>query len=496
VTASAKEFLLGCLACAPAAAADGEAATAWQTPFVGVRGQWLQYEVPAPVTFDHLDLEVIADGRHSVPTKVTLEVDGEQRTLTVPAIADRGPETATAKGRLEFPEVQGRKFRLTIDDVRENRAVMFATASTRLEPVGIAELGVPGLRMPRQPARIPGGCRNDLATIDGQPLPLQVEGTTDAAGAVNGLQVAVCGNRSFSLGPGKHTLSTARGKDAGFSIDRLVLASQDAFRADGTGRIVETAAAAPAAPKLTVTDNGRTKVRAHVTGATDGFWLVLGESRSPGWRARIDGRDLGSSQLVDGYANGWFVERPPSGEFDVVFEWTPQRQVWLSIWISLVTALACLALIALTWRTRIRAGATVAAGDADARLSFAPSVGALTTRARWGTTIGAGLLAALLVGPVVGVVTALLTALLVWRPRMRAIVMLVPGALLALCGAYILFGQIRYRYPSVFEWPTVFPRARTIAWIAVMLLAADALVELVRRRRQPRTPGDPGADKT
>jgi hypothetical protein len=47
---------------------------------------------------------------------------------------------------------------------------------------------------------------------------------------------------------------------------------------------------------------------------------------------------------------------------------------------------------------------------------------------------------------------------------------------------YILVQQRRYRYPSVFEWPTVFPHARTLAWIAVVLLAADAVTEILRTR--------------
>ena len=56
-------------ACVPRRAAiDGDPDTAWQTPFVGVRGQWVEYTRAAPSTFDHLDLRVIADGRHSVPT--------------------------------------------------------------------------------------------------------------------------------------------------------------------------------------------------------------------------------------------------------------------------------------------------------------------------------------------------------------------------------------------------------------------------------------------
>jgi hypothetical protein len=69
--------------------------------------------------------------------------------------------------------------------------------------------------------------------------------------------------------------------------------------------------------------------------------------------------------------------------------------------------------------------------------------------------------------------------------------MLVPAALLALCGLYIVVEQYRYRYPPVFEWPTVFPHARTLAWIAVVLVMADGVVEILRSRAGPRRPGEP-----
>jgi hypothetical protein len=36
----------------------------------------------------------------------------------------------------------------------------------------------------------------------------------------------------------------------------------------------------------------------------------------------------------------------------------------------------------------------------------------------------------------------------------------------------------------LFEWPTLFPRANTPAWLAVILLAADAFVELLRTPRR------------
>ena len=39
-------------------------------------------------------------------------------------------------------------------------------------------------------------------------------------------------------------------------------------------------------------------------------------------------------------------------------------------------------------------------------------------------------------------------------------------------------------YPAVFEWPTFFDDVHTLAWLAVVLLAADALVEFLRARRR------------
>jgi hypothetical protein len=38
----------------------------------------------------------------------------------------------------------------------------------------------------------------------------------------------------------------------------------------------------------------------------------------------------------------------------------------------------------------------------------------------------------------------------------------------------------------------VFPRARTLAWIAVVLLVADVIVEVLRNRNAPAASGAPG----
>ena len=97
--------------------------------------------------------------------------------------------------------------------------------------------------------------------------------------------------------------------------------------------------------------------------------------------------------------------------------------------------------------------------------------------------------------PWVGALAAAVTFAVLVRPRLRPLALLVPGALLGLCGLYIAVEQYRYRYPSVFEWPTVFPRARTLAWIAVILLTADGIVEILRSRPGREPDGKTGPDR-
>ena len=148
VRSDASASLPGCTGCRAESAIDGDLATAWQTPFDDVRNQHVDYDLPAPVTFDHMDLAVVADGRHSVPTRIRLEVDGEVRDLTLPPIADQTGENATAMVPLAFAPVTGSHVRVTIVDVREAITFNYYAQTSSLLPAGIAELGIPGLHAP------------------------------------------------------------------------------------------------------------------------------------------------------------------------------------------------------------------------------------------------------------------------------------------------------------------------------------------------------------
>jgi arabinofuranan 3-O-arabinosyltransferase len=80
---------------------------------------------------------------------------------------------------------------------------------------------------------------------------------------------------------------------------------------------------------------------------------VLGESYGAGWRARCDGRSLGKPVPIQGFANGWPVER---GCRRASFAFAPNRALLAADALSLV---ACLALLGLLLARR---PGTVAAG--------------------------------------------------------------------------------------------------------------------------------------
>jgi arabinofuranan 3-O-arabinosyltransferase len=507
VRASASASMEGCVACTAAAAIDGDPSTAWQTPFDDVRGQSVTYELGAPVTFDHLDFTVRADGRHSVPTRLLLDVDGAVRELNVPPIADQPAENATQTVRLDFPAVTGRRVRVEIADVRAVLTFSYYAQAQSVLPVAVAEVGVAGVRAPAPPTTLPFDCRSDLLRVDGHTVPVQIDGTptagTATAGTAGALSVRTCDPADPATSPpieldgGSHVVEAAPGVRTAIDLDRLVLASAPGGQplAAANGRVTGLDDERPPGPRVEVVDDGRTRMRVHVEGADEPFWLVLGQSANTGWRATTDGGDVGPRRLVDGYANGWLVD-PSQGSFDVVLEWAPQRRVWASLGISLVACVFCAAVVAVTWWRRRAVLALLTAPDpSDAHVALewpASERGARRDR-RLDVVValGAAVVGAVVAAPWIGVVVGAAVAVaLRWRLG-RVFLAVAPAVLMLVAGLYIAYTQIRYDTPAIFEWPTVFPRARTLAWFALLLTGATVVVDLVRRvsRRAPTSTG-------
>jgi len=72
-------------------------------------------------------------------------------------------------------------------------------------------------------------------------------------------------------------------------------------------------------------------------------------------------------------------------------------------------------------------------------------------------------------------------------PRLRAAVALATLATLGAAASYVVLKQARNGYRPEFGWPTYFELAHVLAWVAILLLATDVVVELVRARSRGRT---------
>jgi arabinofuranan 3-O-arabinosyltransferase len=390
--------LPGDLSATASATLDGNPTTAWQ-PGLGTSSQLgttLTYDLSHPVALDHLSMQVIADGRHSVPTSMTITATdapgsaagssaSQTRTITLPPIADSTVPGAVTSVPVTFPALVGSQFVITFTGVRDEYAANYYSAGPLALPLGVAEIGMPGVQSPATPARLPGTCVSNLLSIDGHPIDVALVGSTQ--NALNGGQVQMvpCGPdaHGITLGPGTHVVQTATGHTAncastpstctGWNLDQLVL---DSAAGGGTGATpTPTSVGTPQlpatqpgpAPAVTMTASHIDSKTATVTGAKEPFELVLGESVDKGWHATAlpgphapagaHAVDLGTSELVDGFANGWQISARDlaalgGSSFTVETTWTPQTLVWGALLISGATILLCLVLGFLPTRSR------------------------------------------------------------------------------------------------------------------------------------------------
>ncbi len=508
IRAVSSEYLDGDPQARASSAFDGNPATAWSTKFANPVGQWMQVTTAQPITFDHLDLSIVADGRHSVPTQLQLTSDdGATRTIDLPTIADQKRLNATTDVHVGFPAVTGRTFRITIGSARPVHTLEYYSASAMTMPVAIAEAGIPGIRRASEPAQLPDACRTDLLSVDGKPLPVRIVGSTADAESYRPLRLETCtADNGVDLAAGSHVLRSALGKTTGLDFDQVFLSSASGGSPapiagpngmNATPPLGEAGAARPStraapAPRFKVVSQSRTSAKVRVESATEPFWLVLGQSSNPGWIATADGRSLGHSQLIDGYANGWFV-RPsrPGAPITVTLDWTPQHTVWTALALSVAGGVMCLGILVLTTGRARRQRRTLLAsttGDAPALVIPELASPALVEAGRAsnatiaGTVVIATIIGSALVRPWCGVVTGALVLLVMTRPRWRIVLRLLPFVALGLCGLYAAASQFVTHLKPIFEWPTQLWRVRTLGWLAVAFVACEAVVEIASAR--------------
>ncbi len=503
ITANSSTRLVGDRAARANAAVDGNPATAWISETGPQDGEWLTVGLSKSISFDHLDLQELNDGRHSLPSRITVSTPSGQRTIDVPVppVGAGRPANATTTVRVSFPALSGDSVKVTIDAVHQVRALdYYSTFAGRTDilPVGIAELGLPGVVQPAPPAAVPPVCRSDLLQVDGHPVDIEVTGSTSDALGGQQLTFRACGPSAagVDLAAGSHTVTTSPRFPSGWALDQVWLSSG---AGGGAAPLVSAPPAAArggatgAAAAATVMAESRTALTVSVTATGAPQWLVLGQSFSSGWTATTAGRSLGPPQLIDAYANGWYLPALPAGEKVVVdLAWSPQTVIWAALTAS-AASIVLSGLIAV-WPERAgRRRRTGAAGRTGARSPTPASWSTLFNFERvrgsppWGATaLGAlcwAAAVAVVTRPLTGAVAGVALALAAGRWWGRVAVRVAALAALAVLPFYVVNQQMAYRYWPDINWPSDLSSANDIAWLALALLGSDLVAGAVYARR-------------
>ena len=477
-------------------ALDGDAATAWNTPVNHVRGSRIDVQLPATTTIDHLDLQLRADGRHSVPTQLRITGDDGSRLVTLPKAPLVAPGGVDAVS-VSFAPLHTRTLGVTIT---KDDAFVSRTSSDFVElPAGVAELGIPGVHVARTPAQLPGTCTSGLFTIDGNPVSVRFTGSTADALAGRPVTISACdAGAAVALGTGSHQLVGLRNQrgvssSTPFDLQRLVLASAaGGSAAPASASAIMTSPDPSVTAAVTVQHQTRTSMKVRVPASSSPRWLVFGESLNSGWHATIAGHDLGAPQLIDGYANGWLLPANAVGHaVTVSLVWTPQKYVWIALWLSLAGGIVCLAI--LLWSfvlARRRQDALVmTAPYEDSTIALRPPrlepALARQTAPTVAAVVALAVLSGAVVRPWVGVLIGGLTYLSIRDRRARFVVRYAPAAIAVAIALYMAAAQAITSYASGTHWPSIFSWARVPTWIALFLLLVDATVDWLWRRNAP-----------
>jgi arabinofuranan 3-O-arabinosyltransferase len=476
------------------AAVDGNPNTAWIAETGPQAGEWLDVQLNKPVTLDHLNLQVVNDGRHSLPSRITVSTADSSATVDVPVppVGTGRPQGSTSDVTVVLPRLTGSTIKVTIDAVRQVRALdYYSTFAGRTDilPVGLAELGLPGVVQPAPPVDLPPACQSGLLSIDGRAVDVEITGSTQAAIAGQPLTVEGCGNAAggVNLAAGPHVLRTSPRLPTGWSIDSLDLASP-----------APTPPPTPAgAPAVTVDHHDRTSWDLSVHADGKAFWLVLGQSFSKGWQATTSGgRSLGPPQLIDGYATGWLVPAgliPGSGKVHI--QWAPQKVVWAAIGVSGPALLLCaligvVPMISGLRRRRIggRRSPAIHHPLATGCLPFSAEAAAAPgpTAAPLFPVLFAALFwagaSAFVSRPVIGIVAGAAVGLGCRLRHGRAGVRGATVVVLLAVPAYVAYQQAAHSYLPTIDWPAAFASANDLAWLGICLLGADVVAGAVRSR--------------
>ena len=319
------------------AATDGDPGTAWVSPFGSAVGSSLTLPTSPTRPLTQLALRQPTSNQLGVITEISVQGNANAQTVAVPPPDDEGVS------HLVLNAIAGSSITVTI--TATNHAV---TTDRRYGepielPVGISELSADGIVPEALPQQLDTGCRDDLISIDGVPLPVRITGSVADLFADHDAIVSPCTDQAVVLRSGEHIVRSTAGLKSAIDVNRIVLRSADS--ATTATATAEAEADRRPSPAVRVLSSGRTSRSIRVDACPTGCWIVFGEGFNLGWSASSHGSSLGTQQPVDGGFNGWLL--PPSDvPRTIELTWSGQTSVDLGLLITGVGLVLCFVVIA------------------------------------------------------------------------------------------------------------------------------------------------------
>lgn len=528
----------------PAAALDGDPATAWRVgPTIGGVGDRLTVELDEPLAADHLTLTATDEATQL--TEVRLRFDGGPalsvgldassrqpagQLVTFPARTFRRLEVELAATQPAAPGVPDEpvgivELGLTTPDgrpVRTDEVVRLPTAL--VDQLGAASLQQPlavvltrlggdttdpflfqeerslvrALALPTErtftavgrasgaagtPAGGPApGCRDDLVTIDGAPVPVELRAAADGA-------LDIVGCAPIPLAVGDHLVRSTPGADV--HVDRLVLSSEAGggpTPVDASGQL--TLPPGPGAASPDWRQPSLSSVELDPPASEGPMWVVLGQSLNDGWQARTSaGDDLSDPVLVNGFANGFLVADGFPADTTVTLTWGPQRVMAASLWLAALGIALALVLVVRgrPWPHLEEVAEVGLTPVLDAPWAARPVLSWLRVLV---AAAGLGAVSAAVIGPPWGLAAAVVVVVAGRWSRGHAL--LLGGAVAALGAALgtVVVDRAGHRDVRAYDFFTSLHEPHRLALLGLTLLAGDLLLSRARPRREALDPLD------
>lgn len=311
-----------------AAAFDGDQATTWITEFDGAVGS--SVTIASTGTADVVQIEQPA-GPYSPITRIRVADGGAPFEVDV-----TGPEVALPR------PVDLSALHVEIVAVDERITIDRRYAEPFVLPAAVSEIRFDGVSSAISPVEsLSAECRTDLLELNGEPVGLTFSASLDELLSAAPIEATVCDE--VSLGVGIQNVTSTSGSLTGFHVDQVVI--RELRDPSETARNETVAAESGVDPTATVlVDSSRRSRSIDVPACPTGCWVIVGEGFNEAWSASVDGRDLGAPTLIDGNANGWWLDAT-STPTRVEVEWTAQQPLNIAFLLSALFALGCIALV-------------------------------------------------------------------------------------------------------------------------------------------------------